>query len=671
MMLRLSELSDSGRDAGTGAAFGECAVPADLVSPTALEFAELVAGYHGKVRLHTGGNDYGESIGWPAEEPDRPWAVLLLDGDGLFATLAFDFDNKIGDSVGDAARFSAALTALDIGHVVVRSGPSEGRHVLVPVEPRVPEAMARDLAEIVKADYASLDISALWSGTGSAIRPPLSLHRDGGRSEVIGDPRVALETLRRPNDPRKLLVLLERAGVSTLRHRCELTVMPTDQTAAARVSPNALTLLVTGKKASGDRSRSGVLWSALVGLVNAGFTFEEAVRTLTNPWYPISEVIAGRVRDKHRDVLDYLHHEWEKTCRWVQQNPPLDGPNDARIEVHEISEAASGVAWTGQTGSTDRAVLEALVAIGLRLGRFEFPISHREIAEKAKVSRRTVGKALARLHAAGWVTKQRGDGGNITCLRLGVPQSSPLSTSQGGSVTNGELSGIVLRQTLVDAFRRGGLPRSSATVIAALDDDEPKTVERVIAATGLAKSTVYTALKILTKHDLAAKHAGGGWRRHTFWETRLDTIAEQLGTAGATARQRQTHEHERDAYRDRFGSSETVADVETGVVSIVAKLGTWAGRKRAVDPTPPTIAGILSPRTTTTCGIPAVVDWRRREAAFKKATPLSANEWFGPIDATQITAERRLKKSMECERLNPDRCPECGPSGRLRVHAPL
>ena len=400
----------------------------------------------------------------------------------------------------------------------------------------------------------------------------------------------------------------------------------------------------------------------LVGLANAGFTFEEAARTLTNPRYRISEVLASRARDKHRDVLEYLHHEWEKTSRWVQQHPPVNGPNDARIEVHKISEAASRAAWTGQSGSTDRAVLEALVAIGVRLGRVEFPVSHRELAEKSKISRRTVGKALARLHAAGWVTKQRGGAGNVTCLRLGVPQSSPFSTSHGGSVTNGELSGIVLRQTLVDAFRRGGLPRSSATVIAALDEDEPKTAEQVVAATGLAKSTVYTALTILTKHDLAEKHTGSDWLRHTLWETRLDTIAEQLGTAGATTRQHQVHEHERDAYVKGFGYSKTVVDLETGVVHLGAKLGSWTGPKRNAERAVPIVAGNVPIPTKGQSLVHALVDSRQHQTEFEKTAPMSAIERNALVDQSHDKTEPRQEMTLYWQELLPDRCPDCGAS---------
>jgi len=614
---------------------------ADAVWPTALEFAELIAGYHRKVHLHTGGNEYEESIEWPVEEPDRPWTVRLTDRTGCFATLAFDFDAKLGDPVGDAERFSAVLTTLGIAHVLVRSGPTDGRHVLIRVEPRVPPAMARALAETVKADYTSLDKSPLVSGTGAAIRPPFSPHREGDRSEVLGDPHAALETLRRPNDPRKLLRLLGQAGKPTLRHRVELTATPSPGSVEARVSPTTLTLLLTGEKASGDRSPSGVLWSVLVGLANAGFTFEEAARTLTNPRYRISEVIASRARDKHRELVDYLDHEWEKASQWVQLHAPVNGPNDARIEVHKISEAASRATWSGRTGSTDHAVLEALIAIALKIGRLEFTASHRQIAETAKFACPAVRRALRRLEAAGWFKRRGGKRGSVTQFTL-IPERFPVSTStKGGCASIGYVSGIVVRQTLHDAFRRGALPRSSALVLAALDPLEPKTAKEINAATGQSSSTIYLAFKKLAAVGLATKDGAYAWVRCAFPELLLDDIAAKLGTEGGTARQHRRHADERTAYGEEFGCVERVVNRETGEFRIVAKLGHYSGGGRPVGHATSNTTGRVSLPTTTTTRPTTRALVESHEAQFEDSNPSPTYAKNESVDEPHMTAELR------------------------------
>jgi hypothetical protein len=240
---------------------------------TALDFAEVIAGYRDQIRIHSGENRYDTKASWPLQPPDVPWVVFLQNSNTGFATLAFDFDTSRGDAVADADELAREFTTLDIRYIGIRSGPTDGRHVLVPVKPHVPEDMAAAIARCLKKRHPSLDGSPLTSGRASAIRPPLSPHRNGGRSEPLTDPQDALNVLRRPNDPQALLALLKKAGEPTWTYEYSLTPVPSKTEVATRVSPAIMMLLKTGIKSSGDRTRSGVVWSAVLALVNARFTF--------------------------------------------------------------------------------------------------------------------------------------------------------------------------------------------------------------------------------------------------------------------------------------------------------------------------------------------------------------------------------------------------------------
>lgn len=59
--------------------------------------------------------------------------------------------------------------------------------------------------------------------------------------------------------------------------------------------------------------------------------------------------------------------------------------------------------WAGASGAVDVRVLDALVALGERLGRVEVRHSQRQVASACSLQRRTVGRAIHRLEQAGWL----------------------------------------------------------------------------------------------------------------------------------------------------------------------------------------------------------------------------------------------------------------------------
>jgi hypothetical protein len=548
-----------------------------IIEPSALDFAEAIAGSREFILLHSGGNQFHERGPWPTVAPTVPWAVLLKDRDGRLATLGFDFDASRGDAAPDAEALAARLTALGIGHVVVRSGPSNGRHVLVSVRPHVPAGFAWKLGALLQAQYPSLDLSPLSGSPTAAIRPPGSPHRHGGRSTVLGDPTEALAALRRPNDPSLLLGFWDE-GVRW-REEILLAGPPNLRLVRERVGPKTWDLLLTGAKTRGDRSPSGVRWSALIRLIRAGFTFGEIVQVLLSDDLGISTKIRESAERHHRrDLRLHLHQEWIRAAPSVAANPPLGGPNEFRAELSRISDAAGSHHWKGQVGVIDHLVFEAMISIALKAGRQEITASHRQLAEAAKLNHhQSAGFGVKRLMEADWIKMiRRGRGPVPPTYRLQIPEVPPISTSPiGGSDFIGPTSGIVIRASLHDAFRWGSLAKSCVEILGVLDLVEGLTPKAIQATTGRSLGVVYGDLRRMESHGLVEKLPDRTWIR--ICEPDLDRVAEANGTKGRTEIQHQKHVAERDRYlrrrREILGDRQDVTDPETGEIRSVIFMG--------------------------------------------------------------------------------------------------
>jgi len=549
-------------------------------SPTALDFARVIAGDHRGILLHTGGNEYGESAAWPDEEPTVPWVVLLKDGRGQFSTLAFDFDSGKGDAISDASAFSAWFTELGVGHVMVRSGPTEGRHILARFEPHVPEVFAAKLGRAAKKHYPSLDLFPLGTFRTAAIRPPGSAHRNGGRSEILGDPAEALAILKRPNDPHLLLGFWEEG--ERWRYDCLLTSCPSLNAVRDRVTRATWELLKSGEKTYGDDSPSGVLWSALLGMIRAGLPFSEVAHVVQHPDLGIAATVKSSAEAHHRrDILGHLRSEWLRASQWAAANGRFYGPNDARVVLSAMSDAAqlSAQSWKGKAGGTDLLVLEGLIGIGLEVGRLQITASHRRLAEKVRLGHDAVTRSLRRLEQRGWITvvsPGRRDEG--TTFRLQIPKSLPISMSNnhGGCDLIGSSSGILVRDSMHDAFASGGLSKGCQRILSAMDLVEGVTPKILREKTGRSLSSIYSNLHKLEAQDLLTKQPDGTWMLSA--EGNLDVVAKRLGTAGYTEKKRQTHELDRQRYKQRrleiFGHGITdVPDPETGEIQQIVRIG--------------------------------------------------------------------------------------------------
>jgi hypothetical protein len=256
----------------------------------------------------------------------------------------------------------------------------------------------------------------------------------------------------------------------------------------------------------------------------------------------------------------------KRAREFVEARPAVGDRADARDLLSGLLHAADAQPWPGTTGTTDRVVFGALVAIALDAGSVTFSASVRQIAERSGRACRTVMAALARHIEAGRIrrtTTGRGPKASGWALTTGTRATKPTSPATGADRV---ATGAVLLAGLArcDAFSRGGLGASGARVLAALKANGGVTTGQAAAALGLHASTVRRRLRDLQRVGLARSVAG-------LWlavEEDLDRVAEDVGRTGTAQRRRNGHARQRIAYRARLARLDptVLIDPETGEV---------------------------------------------------------------------------------------------------------
>src|SRR5207244_3271193 len=92
--------------------------------------AHAIAGQAVTARYHTSNNQFDDVAPWPTTDPVRPFAVDLRDRAGRYRCIALDFDTSKGAAAAEhAQRAQALLDQFGMRSVLVKSGPTDGRHV--------------------------------------------------------------------------------------------------------------------------------------------------------------------------------------------------------------------------------------------------------------------------------------------------------------------------------------------------------------------------------------------------------------------------------------------------------------------------------------------------------------------------------------------------------------
>ncbi len=552
-------------------------------SISAVLFGRAISASTSSVRLFTGGNNYGETVVFPDDPPEVAWSVYVADRQG-FRTIGIDFDASKGDADGDAQDVMAMITRSGLRAVLVESGPTGGRHVFVTFRERVKPAAVTVLHDQLARRYASFDPSCMTPA--STIRPPYAPHRLGGTSRVLDqEPQAALVALREGNDPRLLAEVLTACGVPAWV--AGNAVADADiKSAVNRLTPNVRELLITGKKRHGDQTRSGVVWSILLGAINAGLDFATTVALLREPKHRAGERHRNNItRHGEKRALEFFWREWEHATRYADEHPTVASPTDVRIILAEQLDLAMQLEWKGIAGNTDRAVYIALVNIAIRNGTLTPTASHRQLAELAKIEGHgTIGRSLRRLAKRGLLCKEKkGRGKQASTFSVSTALHSEERATNHLNLGGCEISGALLGTTLIttqhDVFRRLGLGLSGWQIYAALDLVDSSTPKQIAGLSKKHRSTVYAFLPRLRDVGLAVDVEPGRWIK---LDANLDEVAVALDVQDATTRQHARHEFERELYRDARVS---VTRTENGM--------TWySHRRRKTSNGPPAVSTV-------------------------------------------------------------------------------
>lgn len=281
------------------------------------------------------------------------------------------------------------------------------------------------------------------------------------------------------------------------------------------------------------QSRSEAEAAIVASLIRAGYDFPEIAHLFT--FYPGPGKFAEKYAARPKTALAYLLRTFHNEQDFVTTHA-----SDAERKARELRAWALSRPWTGQTGSTDRAVYLAHLALVERCGQSPHGASARELAELAGVHWHTVMRANHRLVGSGLLT-------------LDVHSTASLSARytlvlpSGCYTCDHSINQYVMEwsQAYHDAFRRSGLGKTGADVWQYLKrcGNEGRNVTTIARATGRARQTVKRKLARMYQLGMAEPLGAGHWRALPGAD--LDRIAHELGTAGAGDAQRSRHAADR------------------------------------------------------------------------------------------------------------------------------
>jgi hypothetical protein len=403
------------------------------------------------------------------------------------------------------------LASHGIEAVVVASGQADHRHIFARVTS--PPLLAR-------LGRTAVDRKMDWRHGGALIRPPLSPHRLPDRHPVLLAPATVAWAVGE--------------------------LLPLHQTPLSDVMMRLLKHGDVGG-AYRDSKRSGVLQGLVNSMFQHGWSFEQAQAALMDESNVGGEKLQERATKTPAGARRMLVNSWAKARAYVRAHPP-GGSKEIVAELARTRDAITSRRWPGQAGTTDRAIMLALVDIGIAISQVVVSASIRQLA--GLVGRQqyaTVMNSLDRLQDGKWIRREtKGSGKTSSRYRLLKPPpntNTPLTTSKdiGGCETNG-----AIEYAHHDLWRYGGLPKNAGVIYAAMHATHFETPTQISQRVVLPVATVRRNLKKLELQGMVTRDEHGGWKRI---DVDLDVIADRLGTAGKGAAQRAVFREERIRYR--------------------------------------------------------------------------------------------------------------------------
>ena len=514
--------------------------------------------------------------------PVGPWTVHLADEQHRFWFAVFDLDAKTPDDHPAAAEelgvLERVLAGENVQHVVVRSSPTGGYHVWVPVAGLAQSLMVQ-LSHAAKAVLReSLDRGMLHNAASGAVRPPGSPHAAGGTSTVMsGDVAMLHRDAPARVDAERILRVI--AAFRQLRPADPLEQeQPTGRLVPGYrpqrpLSPHGeRSMSVAG--GGSDPSRNGYL--CLLAAARAGWSFDDvrhAAQTAPGmEHYRTKRVPSGRRRRlQPTETEARMRKQWERALDHVVTDtvrPDWTAPKDlselaALVDDVDAVMTALRVSpgrWaTTEHGLHDATVLRAIAWLTLTSGSRDVAAAKRSVATLTGIPAATARMSLLRLVRAGHLVKRRAhDDDHAAVYALGKTFSTAQEHVEPLHNVNARPPGQLFDTRAVfldqltdeleagrhDVFTRSGLGATARRVYEALQRDD-RTPHQVADRAGLPAGRVRAALRILRRHSLATE-AHGGWRRRLHDHRRR--IAAALGVVGLLKRRSDLYAAEREMW---------------------------------------------------------------------------------------------------------------------------
>ena len=545
------------------------------------KFVAAVSGRGAVVRpLSLDNQLLGVAVDWCREASQGPYVVALANPNGRFVTVALDFDAKLGE-VGDAADDADAVMALlqsaGFPAVLVRSGPTDGRHIITTVGgPGLDVPSGRELVRrFVALGFRTLDPTCMGSNQ-AAIRPPYADHRLGGYSSVVGKhPDDALELLRRdrpdtptPGDWRRFIDALGRPDA--VRQRLH------SPAAVSGVADAATTTSGTIGRSGSDR-----LQQHATKVVNAGGGVAE-LRDLLQALEPTDPALQHLDKKSARAREQAVVRSVEAAKRFVAENPAVHQGIDDAMVIAEWRSADLG-SLPGPGGS----VVQVMRTLAERNQSRLVGVSLRDGALRAGISRSGFARGLAWAVEVGMLAVA-GESRGAKAVRYRLQPFKNWSAAvrgavgtsmEKGGVSKPTVSGTAATSILADdraaeVWMDGGLGNRRRLVYRALDQlavgvDSVSTAA-VAAELGKSERQTRDDLSCLASHGLAHDLGRAGW----MVEYRdADELADELGVKGLADRRRQQYRREQRDHllknihyrlRQKFPDAASVAHLGAG-----------------------------------------------------------------------------------------------------------
>lgn len=532
------------------------------------------------------------SARWARKLTDRlpavPAAVPVYAGDGSTRVLVVDLDVSKG-GVAAVARDAAAVAELvrrSGGEVISDESPNGGRHVYVPLAEPVPYEQARAVAVALARRTPTMDPTPNQNAVHGLIRPPGSPHRAGGHQRLHGPLSRAVALARAGNPP----AVWERLRAALAGELAALTLpSPTvsnvPDAGAVRIERRGGRRALgarwehiartgdydTGRYRTPSEARQAVLTAACA----AGHTLTDVLGRLAAGSWPGLHRFYDRYSPRNRTAA--IRRDWTAAHRYLTRPHDQQQPTRNRVRNSPTSKPptqrgapaaatarstrasadeyrfirtwwnALGLVEIGRYGDSRagigrRIVLRALGEAACKAGSRYIAFGVRSLAVATGMDHTTVAAHLRALRdetdpLIDLIEDDRGLAADLYSLR--IPDDV-----EDRAIRRAWRPGRI--HALRPVFRELGSVAALVYEVLENHRGRPQRSFDLLADTGLSRTAVWSALRLLAAHELVDQQPKG-WT--TTGAAHLHAAADQHGVLDTIRRQINRHRDERAAYR--------------------------------------------------------------------------------------------------------------------------